>query len=94
LITTAVSLVGAAGSVLAVHRMWRVSPPALSVMRSLVVSVVVFAAARALVQNGRNLTTLALLAPLALLGALIPVLFVLTGELGRRELELVQPRRA
>jgi O-antigen/teichoic acid export membrane protein len=86
-VTTFVAIAGALGSMVAVHRMWSVAPPAGSVMRSAIVSIVVFAAAR---RAGAGEHDLIALGVLTLFGVLIPVLYVLTGELTRREAALVR----
>lgn len=88
-VTTCIAIAAALGSMIAVYRFWSVAPPAGTVLRSALVSLVVFAAARGVSANAHDILALGLL---TLVGVMIPVLYALTGELTRRDAALVRLR--
>jgi len=85
LVTTLCAVMGALASVFAVHRMWRILPPAKTLLRSLLVSGVVYAMAAFWPASGIFL-------PLKLSAIVLTVLlsYVLLGELSAREMELIR----
>lgn len=91
-VTTFAMVAGAALTLAAVARMWRVRPPAATLLRIAIVSLGVGLAARYLPAGGWGL-----IGGLAVLAAAIPVALVALGEFDRREIEsarsAILPRR-
>jgi O-antigen/teichoic acid export membrane protein len=86
IVTACIALVAALGSLVALRARLRFSVPAATIIRGVAVSVIAFAAARALDGAVVDLTALG---GLLLLGAAVPLCFLATGELTRDELALL-----
>lgn len=85
LVTTSLAWCGALAALLAVHRVWRIAPPASTVWRSALIACL--AAALALLWATPGLL---LVLKLALISVLIPVAFLLLGEFSAGELARVR----
>lgn len=80
-VTTAVALLGCGTTLVVVHRLWRVAPPASTVACSAVVSAGAYVAARAANVSGAMVAL-----PIIAISAGIVIAYVLLGELTRDEL--------
>ncbi|MEM9502529.1 MAG: oligosaccharide flippase family protein [Cyanobacteria bacterium P01_E01_bin.43] len=85
LVTTFVAGIGAISSIIAVYIRWRVLPPVVTLGRSLLVCLAIYALSTYWVVTG-----LWLLMQLLLLALMIPVLFGILGEFSRSELKLIR----
>jgi len=85
LVTTFCGMLGALASAFVVYRMWRILPPARTLVRSLVVSVIVYALA-ALCPSPGILVVL----KLSIIALTVLLLYVLLGELSAAETSLLR----
>ena len=85
LTTTVLTILGAMATVLAVYRIWRVAPPPATFMRSIMICAVAFALATLWPAPG-----FLLLVKLLAIALVIPLAFLLTGELKTDELAFLR----
>jgi len=92
LATAAAAALGVVGSAMALHRMWRIGPPWMSILRGLVLCVAAYALAASWPTPG-----FLLLVKLTVISALIGAGFLMLREFTPREIALIRsviPRKA